>query len=200
METQSNKRDDPDMLKEYDFSKGVRGEYARRYAQRSEHSPIFPRVALALNRLCLGLWAGAVAFFVFVAAPAAFAALEPDNSKAGDVVEAILPRYYTAGFVLGGLALAGAIASRGAWNSKAAFAAEVLLIGLMLLCLAADCGWIWGTVHSLRADIPPGGLEPGTALYREFFKWHGISMVLNIAVLIATLAAAVVSHAPSRST
>ena len=155
-------------------------------------------IALALNRLCLGLWAGAAAFFVFVAAPAAFAALKPDNAKAGDVVEAILPRYYAAGFVLGGLALAGAFVSRPSWNSPAAYNVHVALLAAMLICLAVDWGWIWGKVHALRADIPASGLELGTALYRQFFMWHGISMVLNIAVLVATLAAVVVSLWPGQ--
>ncbi len=159
---------------------------------------MIPQAALSLNRLTLGLWAGAVAFFVGVAAPAAFAALNPDRSKAGDVVEAILPRYYAAGFVLGALAVVGAVASRSSWNSKAAFTAHVALLALMFTCLLVDWAWIWGKVHALRADIPASGLEPGTNLYRQFFMWHGISMVLNLVVLVATLAAVVLSLWPGK--
>jgi hypothetical protein len=36
---------DPDMLKEYDFSRGVRGKYAKRYAQGSNVVVIDPDVA-----------------------------------------------------------------------------------------------------------------------------------------------------------
>jgi hypothetical protein len=36
---------DPDMLKEYDFSRGVRGKYAKRYAQGSNVVIIDPDVA-----------------------------------------------------------------------------------------------------------------------------------------------------------
>jgi len=36
---------DPDMLEEYDFSKGVKGKYARRYAQGTNVVVIEPDVA-----------------------------------------------------------------------------------------------------------------------------------------------------------
>ncbi len=36
---------DPDMLEEYDFSKGVRGKYARRYAEGTNVVVIEPDVA-----------------------------------------------------------------------------------------------------------------------------------------------------------
>jgi len=42
MKTMSN---DPDLLEEYDFSKGVRGKYAKRYAQGTNVVVIEPDVA-----------------------------------------------------------------------------------------------------------------------------------------------------------
>jgi hypothetical protein len=41
-----NKRD-PDMLDEYDFSKGVRGKYAKRYAEGTNVVVLAPDVAAA---------------------------------------------------------------------------------------------------------------------------------------------------------
>ena len=38
-------RDDPDMLEEYDFSGGVRGKYAKRYAEGANVVVIEPDVA-----------------------------------------------------------------------------------------------------------------------------------------------------------
>ena len=35
-------RNDPDILKEYDFSRGVRGKYAKRYAEGSNVVDIVP--------------------------------------------------------------------------------------------------------------------------------------------------------------
>lgn len=39
------KKSDPEMLEEYDFSKGVRGKYAKRYAEGSNVVVIEPDVA-----------------------------------------------------------------------------------------------------------------------------------------------------------
>lgn len=47
MKKASNKNSDPDMLKEYDFSKGVRGKYARRYAEGSNVVVLPPDLAEA---------------------------------------------------------------------------------------------------------------------------------------------------------
>ena len=38
-------RNDPDMLEEYDFSKGVRGKYAKRYAEGTNVVVIDPDIA-----------------------------------------------------------------------------------------------------------------------------------------------------------
>jgi len=38
-------RKDPDMLEEYDFSKGIRGKYAKRYAEGTNVVAIEPDVA-----------------------------------------------------------------------------------------------------------------------------------------------------------
>jgi hypothetical protein len=39
------KRNDPDMLEDYDFSRGVRGKYAKRYAEGANVVVIDPDVA-----------------------------------------------------------------------------------------------------------------------------------------------------------
>jgi hypothetical protein len=43
--TMKKMRDDPDMLEEYDFSGGVRGKYAKRYAEGANVVVIEPDVA-----------------------------------------------------------------------------------------------------------------------------------------------------------
>jgi hypothetical protein len=47
MKKASNKTNDQDMLKEYDFSKGVRGKYAQRYAEGSNVIVLPPDLAKA---------------------------------------------------------------------------------------------------------------------------------------------------------
>ncbi len=45
MKKDTKKKTDPDMLDEYDFSKGVRGKYAKRYAEGSNVVVLSPDVA-----------------------------------------------------------------------------------------------------------------------------------------------------------
>ncbi len=47
MKKRANKKGNRDMLKEYDFSKGVRGKYAQRYAERSNVVVLPPDLAQA---------------------------------------------------------------------------------------------------------------------------------------------------------
>ena len=47
MKKASNKKSDRDMLKEYDFSKGIRGKYAQRYAEGSNVVVLPPDLAQA---------------------------------------------------------------------------------------------------------------------------------------------------------
>jgi hypothetical protein len=47
MKKASNKKSDPDMLKEYDFSEGVRGKYAQRYAEGTNVVVLPPDLAEA---------------------------------------------------------------------------------------------------------------------------------------------------------
>lgn len=47
MKKTSHKNNDPDVLSEYDFSKGVRGKYAQRYAEGSNVVVLPPDLARA---------------------------------------------------------------------------------------------------------------------------------------------------------
>jgi hypothetical protein len=46
MKKAASKKRAPDMLDEYDFSKGVRGKYAKRYAERTNVITLDPDVAV----------------------------------------------------------------------------------------------------------------------------------------------------------
>src|SRR5438046_2574787 len=60
-----------------------------------------------LTVAALGLWLGAMGFFAFVVAPAAFSTL--DREAAGRFVSAVFPKYYAVGFGLGLVALASLV-------------------------------------------------------------------------------------------
>ena len=61
-----------------------------------------------LPGVVIALWLGAMGFFGFVVAPAAFSTLE--RGAAGRFVGVIFPRYYLVGALLGSLALVGLLA------------------------------------------------------------------------------------------
>ena len=64
----------------------------------------------------VSIWLGAMAFFSFFVAPAAFSVL--DRESAGRLVTTVFPRYYFFGLVLGlvGLVGVGNIHMDGAWH------------------------------------------------------------------------------------
>ena len=60
-----------------------------------------------LTVVAVALWLGAMGFFAFVVAPAAFSTL--DREAAGRFVSAVFPKYYAVGFGLGLVALASLV-------------------------------------------------------------------------------------------
>ena len=58
-----------------------------------------------LTLAAVAVWLGAMGFFAFIVAPAAFATL--DREAAGRFVSVIFPRYYAVGLALGLVALFG---------------------------------------------------------------------------------------------
>ena len=58
-----------------------------------------------LTLTAVAVWLGAMGFFAFIAAPAAFTTL--DREAAGRFVSAVFPRYYAVGLALGLVALFG---------------------------------------------------------------------------------------------
>src|SRR5262249_18666415 len=84
-----------------------------------------------LTLTAVAVWLGAMGFFAFIAAPAAFGAL--DRDAAGRFVSAVFPRYYGVGLALGLVACFG-LGVRwmgGAWRGL-----DWTVAGLVLLMLA----------------------------------------------------------------
>ncbi len=144
----------------------------------------------SLPGVAASLWLGAMAFFAFVVAPAAFATLE--REAAGRFVTAILPRYYLMGIALGLFALAGC-AGRGMLRGWRAW--DWLPLGLVLLMLALTW-YAWAVVlpaaHAAREAMREAGAGARPAETRQFARLHRLSSVLNGAVMIAGMALLVV--------
>lgn len=123
----------------------------------------------------VSLWLGAMIFFSAFVAPAAFSVL--DRESAGRLVGAVFPRYYLFGMVLGSLALSGVV-RRFLAGGPLPWGALVLLLmmlgmsGFSLLVLLPQ-------LQASRPAIPGGSLT--------FARLHGLSVVLNLATILAGL-------------
>ena len=132
--------------------------------------------------IAVALWLGAMAFFAFCVAPAAFATL--GREAAGQFVGVVFPRYYLAGTALGALALAGCI---GRGMLAGGRAGRWLPLGLVLLMLAANLyGWlgVLPAAHAAREAMHQAGAAGSPEAVR-FARLHGLASLLNGAVMLA---------------
>ena len=140
--------------------------------------------------LALGLWLGAMAFFSFAAAPVAFSVLE--REAAGRLVSAVFPIYYAVGGAAGGLALGASLLM-----ALAGRRSRPLLLGIAALLLLAVALTVYaGTVllpqtQEARAQLRAAPADAGASL--EFTRLHQRAVGLNLAVMLAVLAALVLA-------
>ncbi|WP_227376622.1 DUF4149 domain-containing protein [Haladaptatus halobius] len=126
----------------------------------------------------LGMWLGSTILFSFIGAPTTFDVLDDD---AGEVVNAIFPKYYEFGEVLGFTAVFAAIIA-GSENALDSVAA--LTIGpLVLVALAA-------TIYANARLVPKMG-EPDD---KRFAKYHKQSVLLNDVIMLAVASGLALSH------
>ncbi|HYB41467.1 MAG TPA: DUF4149 domain-containing protein [Candidatus Methylomirabilis sp.] len=137
----------------------------------------------SLPGLAVALWLGAMGFFGFFVAPAAFATLE--REAAGRFVNAIFPRYYLVGAALGLLALASVLA-RGAlkgWRGRDWVA--VGLVGVMLALTLYARIVVLPAAHAAREAMRGAETGAGQAESLRFARLHRVAGALNVAVMIA---------------
>jgi hypothetical protein len=132
-----------------------------------------------LTIVAVALWLGAMGFFAFVVAPAAFGTLE--REAAGRFVSAVFTRYYAIGLALGLAALAG-MGTRwlgGGWRGW-----DWLPLGLVLIMLALTLyggAVVLPATHAAREAMRLAGVDPAAAA--GFSRLHRLSAVLNAVVM-----------------
>lgn len=134
-----------------------------------------------LTVVAVALWLGAMGFFAFVVAPAAFTTLE--REAAGRFVGAVFPRYYAVGLALGLAALAGlGVRMFGAaWRGL-----DWLPVGLVLLMLALTLyagAVVLPAAHVAREAVRQAGMDPAAAA--AFARLHRLSGILNAIVMVS---------------
>ena len=131
--------------------------------------------------VAIALWLGAMGFFAFVVAPAAFTTLERET--AGKFVGAVFPRYYALGLALGLAALAG-LGAR--WFGAGWRGLDWLPVGLALLMLALTLyagAVVLPAAHAAREAMRQAGTDPAAAA--GFARLHRLSGILNAVVMVS---------------
>lgn len=123
----------------------------------------------------LGVWLGSIVFFSFVAAPTTFDVLGDD---AGQVVNAIFPKYYDFGFGLGAVAFLAAVLAGTLTSFDAVL---VALLALVVVGAALDGYARWVLIPKMER-----------AGDDAFAQYHRQSVVLNGVTMLA-LAGAIVA-------
>lgn len=141
-----------------------------------------PRVRLAV----LGLWVGAMAFFSFFVAPAAFAVL-PTSHLAGQLVSRTLGGLEILGLALGTLVLAVLLGARPA--SRRYFLVELVAVLLLLASTAVSRFVVSSRLHDLRLRVGEGldRLTPADPTRLAFDHLHQASVGLMSFNLLAAL-------------
>lgn len=128
-----------------------------------------------LTLTAVAVWLGAMGFFAFIVAPAAFSAL--DREAAGRFVSSVFPRYYAVGLALGLVALFG-LGLRwmgGGWRGLDWLSAGGVLLMLALTLYAGAV--VLPAAHAARA----AGADPAAAA--GFARLHRLSGILNVIVM-----------------
>lgn len=168
------------------------------------------RLGILIARMALCLWVGVVATIFFTgvivlgALPGGKVYVAFDNpalrTSAGDIVEKIFEAYYITASCLALLAVLGTFFAykQRYWTGIRIW---ILLAGLTVMCscLLNEATWINSKVHALSDKIPDEGLVPDSPLGQEFWKWHGISMLLSLIVLLTGFLTALCSCLPDLS-
>jgi hypothetical protein len=126
---------------------------------------------------CVAAWLGIMAFFSFGVAPLVFTVME--RTAAGQVVAAVLPRYYVTGLGLCAIALvvsvAQAVSGRGG-------RARPLLGAVLCAAMMGMLAWAAAVVMP-QADAARRGRDD-----TAFARAHRRSVTLNGATMLAALA------------
>ena len=115
------------------------------------------------------MYLGLGAFFSFYVAPILFRVLE--RNQAGAVVEKVFPVYFGLGLILVAVAL---------FIGREIGKIFIILGMINLALLSVEFFYIVPTMHKLKQ-----------ANYQLFMKYHGVSMLINLLILLLTFTKAI---------
>jgi uncharacterized membrane protein len=154
------------------------------------------RFASAVYRLALSLWVGGIAIFSFVVTPILFRTQGRD--AAGKIVGTIFPTYFRYVLVLIGIALLSRILSGLAFHGVRRWIGTGVIFVALFLTAYQAFGLTPRMEQVKRSVASVEATPPEDSARREFRRLHGISMVLNILVLLEGAALIVAGEASRR--
>jgi hypothetical protein len=153
------------------------------YMQVYEKGDLAPMIlALAVYRVALSLWVGGIALFTFVVTPVIFRTHGRD--AAGKIVGSIFPAYFRYGLVLAALALLARIAAGEAFHGARQWVGTLLIATAILSTGYQAYGLVPRMEQVKRSVISFETAPPEDPSRKEFSRLHGISMVVNLVVLL----------------
>ncbi len=134
---------------------------------------------LVVADAALGIWLGSIVFFSFIGAPTTFDVLDDD---AGQVVNAIFPKYYAFGLGLGFIAFGAAIIGNtmGAFDGLAT--AGLAIVGVIITGYAR-----WVLIPKMEA----AGDDAFAQYHKQSVILNGITMLAVAGGIVAIVSATV---------
>ncbi len=137
-----------------------------------------------VHLLTLCIWVGGMVFFTFIGAPAIFRELPRD--MAGVAVGGIFPKYWVMGYICP-LLLLGTLLYI-VWGNIEGFKVQIGILALVT-ALSFVSGMAVGVkAHDIKAQMnAEQDAVKKEELHKEFRKMHGVSAVMNLAVILLML-------------
>mmetsp|Transcript_8895 Transcript_8895/g.30980 ORF Transcript_8895/g.30980 Transcript_8895/m.30980 type:complete len:254 (-) Transcript_8895:892-1653(-) len=147
-----------------------------------------PQCSYMVHITCLATWFGTMAYTTFVAGLAMFKNLPRQTFR--DVQEVLFPRYFATCALMGTVMLAtgGYTAVAAPSNQMLALAIGVACAMLNVLVLEPNTSTVMRERAALEKMSPaeaPDKQERLKALGKQFGKWHGLSSIFNLGMLVA---------------
>ena len=138
-------------------------------------------VGALIYNFALALWVGGGVLYTFVLTPAIFAAY-PRNT-AGEIVGTMMPHYFR--FQIAGVAVAALVlvAFPRAWPGRR----RALCLALVVGALAAQTYVLWRLhpqILAVKSRVASFESAPDSPERKRFRSLHGVSMMLNLLVLM----------------
>ncbi|MGA9402318.1 DUF4149 domain-containing protein [Haladaptatus sp.] len=134
---------------------------------------------LVVADAALGIWLGSIVFFSFIGAPTTFDVLDDD---AGQVVNAIFPKYYAFGLGLGFVAFGAAIIGNATGAFDGLLTAVLAIVGVVLSGYAR-----WVLIPKMEA----AGDDAFAQYHKQSIVLNGVTMLAVAGGIVAIVAGTV---------